>query len=86
MLKIGDQVVVNNCLVNYSNVTQVGKFRGKIVQISDHPLYIIKRGNIVQISDHPLYIIKLDNSTVPIPNRYEWAFEKELSHIITICA
>ena len=70
MLKIGDQVVVNNCLVNYSNVTQVGKFRGKIVQISDHPLYIIK----------------LDNSTVPIPNRYEWAFEKELLHIVTICA
>lgn len=42
-------------------------------------------GEIVRIAKHPtMYKIDLDNSTVPI--RYEWAFEKELLHIVTICA
>lgn len=49
MLKVGDQVAVNNCLINYSNATQVGKFRGKIIKISEH-------------SVEPLYKIKYDSS------------------------
>jgi hypothetical protein len=71
MLKIGDQVAINNCLVNYSNVTQVGRFRGKIVQISDH-------------SVEPLYQIKYDSSKSPW--HYGWRYEKDLLHIVVICA
>jgi hypothetical protein len=70
MLKVGDQVVVNNCLVNYSNAKQVGRFRGKIVQISNH-------------SVEPLYQIKYDSST---PWHYGWRYAEDLLRIVTICA
>ena len=42
-------------------------------------------GEIVRIAKHPtMYKIEIYNPTNP--HRYEWALEKELSHIITICA
>lgn len=43
-------------------------------------------GEIVRIAKRPtMYKIKIDN---PIHNHpgYEWAFEKELSHMVTICS
>jgi hypothetical protein len=70
MLKVGDHVAVNNCL-DYSKLTQVGKFRGKIFQISDH-------------SVKTLYKIKYDN--LKSPWHYGWRYEEDLLHIVVICS
>lgn len=72
MLKVGDQVAVNNCLINYSNTTQVEKLRGKIIKISEHSV------------DLPLYKIKYDSSKSPW--HYGWRYEEDLLRIVTICA
>ena len=73
MFKIGDQISVNNYSANYSNATQVGRFRGKIIQISDH-------------SVEPLYKIKYDFDKSKSPWHYGWRYEKDLLHIVVICA
>lgn len=45
---------------------------------------IIACGKIVKIAKHPtMYKIDIDKLG---RHRYEWVFEKELLHIVTICA
>lgn len=64
MLKIGDRVI-------FSNATQVGRCRGKIIRISEH-------------SVEPLYKIKYDSSKSPW--HYGWRYEEDLLRIVVICA
>jgi len=44
-------------------------------------------GEIIEIY-YTMYKIEIDNpvNNWTVNNRYEWAFEKELLHIVTICA